>query len=1139
MKSIETLTNNSSAVITVFNALYSTVEFFVLNNHIPENEMSALRDRYNKWLPFARTEAGLLSFLYETDYVKTLSETFVGFNELFMYTIIDSNPSLPLVLNNIWKFIGVWYELLAVLLQDDETSRSHKQVSFSPEHIIPTVHERRLTETTLIRPTFSYNTSLNVDLTTGTIDGKYFRMDSDGTIMFNEYDYDNLTVKPFTSPDIRFTMYPDEKNDLTLLNLYSSTASEKHKNINYGTFMLSQSASTIMNMSYIISDYKAAFNLLRFNNEYAVSYKRDGIDALSYYTMDGWQSFDNLMLKPGVNSITNVPESLSHITESPHVIIVKHIIVDELDIYGNFVKTLSETHNFHLYDMYNETSLSTTDINSELGQMINDYIMNSYTKPSTERVETVKTTRTTTKYYRIVLGITDVAMYYHYYNKIPYYSLDVDSFNINIRNIAKEQNNDRIQTTSTVNNGMLTIRDIQSDIDLHNVCLGTKQFMISTGEQQYSGTINVITVNDKHSTHACNDVAIIYGTITESTDVNIVLTNNVVMFSGTACNLTYDPMMHTFNSNSFNISTFNATQHALSNTATASTVIKDTFGNDINLNSHTGDISFVNGLFDTIADIINVPLTQSGKDVSNNTIRNEYMYNNGTKVLSVLMYTINTLNNTEEHQDLFIERNNDELKCVMREYVLDLETKRIKTEMVMPLLLVDSGRKNVIVCPSIMMKLTEFETKPNENVSNAFRAYKYSGFDFINQWWNRNMYVQSLMLTQLPFMNKELMYKDVIIPRSGSDTKAEMHFMTSLDSDTVLYTYDESGALNRLYGEYVVNRNGVYNINKGLMKPINFESLYVYNGRIQTYNNTDNNMFIWYSVSRDIDVDTVEQTIMLYDEDGSVKYKLDITVVKFGESARINRIIVFENVPIYTLNEQRTEKTLIGNDFMYLCEYTDGVQSNIPIYIDDLSLMITFSTVILATEKRLTISEISIATTDIKCVEYKYVKPTKENDYTSKVLERNVHTMRFSNIPGEFVNASGALDKNIIALNIPMLDHYMYYSCVKYAQNSFVNPKYTTKSGKYIMVVEKQNQNLCTNNVVLRNTYAIGHVDTKYNIANAIQSNTEHVLESVNSNYLLVGGVNKSGLLNDIAINCNSVSIVPLSNKMILSIEFT
>jgi hypothetical protein len=323
------------------------------------------------------------------------------------------------------------------------------------------------------------------------------------------------------------------------------------------------------------------------------------------------------------------------------------------------------------------------------------------------------------------------------------------------------------------------------------------------------------------------------------------------------------------------------------------------------------------------------------------------------------------------------------------------------------------------------------------------------------------------------------------------------------------------------------------------MKPIGFESLFVYNGGVITSNNTETNSFYWFSNSRGIDTDTVTKDVMLYDENHSVKYKLTLTVSVLNDNARIDNIIVYENRDIYTKSDEENVLMLTGQEFIFQESYSDGVLSNVPVYLDERVLLITFENEVLAGEKRMIISEISIAETDINCKEYRYIKPTRQNNYEGRVLERRVYTMHYSNIPGEYVTTSGALMESVFSLSIPIMDQYGYYNGVKYIENSFVNPRYTTKNGKYLTVVEKPNQNITTTNVVLRNTYAIGHVDTSYNIANSIQSNTEHVMESVNKDYLLIGGVNKSGLLQDIAINCNSVSIVPLANKMMLSMEFT
>ena len=115
--------------------------------------------------------------------------------------------------------------------------------------------------------------------------------------------------------------------------------------------------------------------------------------------------------------------------------------------------------------------------------------------------------------------------------------------------------------------------------------------------------------------------------------------------------------------------------------------------------------------------------------------------------------------------------------------------------------------------------------------------------------------------------------------------------------------------------------------------------------------------------------------------------------------------------------------------------------------------------------------------------------------------------------------------------------NYKIHPVIRYCENSFVSPKYVDQKGKYITVVNKYNQNIITGPVYVRSQYSNG--TDYYRIGDRINPNSEHILESINQKYIMIGNMNKTGAMADIAIKSNEIFIIPSSSKMLLSLEFS
>lgn len=146
---------------------------------------------------------------------------------------------------------------------------------------------------------YSYKT-VNVDTRTGTIDGKYFRVNPINGFAEFEDDYGN----PITTPDPDFLIYSEKENDLTLFNLYNKY-NEIIKPIKNGSFIYSETLATIQNLDSEFLDYLNFQNIIRFNNKYNITNSSDMYYV--YYDKTNSIQFNDMFISMSadVGDITN------------------------------------------------------------------------------------------------------------------------------------------------------------------------------------------------------------------------------------------------------------------------------------------------------------------------------------------------------------------------------------------------------------------------------------------------------------------------------------------------------------------------------------------------------------------------------------------------------------------------------------------------------------------------------------------------------------------------------------------------------------------------------------------------------------------------------------------------------------------
>ena len=161
---------------------------------------------------------------------------------------------------------------------------------------------------------YSYKT-VNVDTRTGTIDGKYFRVNPING--FAEFEDEN--GNPITTPDPSFLIYSEKENDLTLFNLYNKY-NDIIKPIKNGSFIYSENLATIQNLDSEFLDYLNIQNAIRFNNTYNIT-DSSNMYYVYYDKLNSIQFNDMLIsMSADIGEITNEtpePRYRMYLNEEP------------------------------------------------------------------------------------------------------------------------------------------------------------------------------------------------------------------------------------------------------------------------------------------------------------------------------------------------------------------------------------------------------------------------------------------------------------------------------------------------------------------------------------------------------------------------------------------------------------------------------------------------------------------------------------------------------------------------------------------------------------------------------------------------------------------------------------------------------
>lgn len=924
-----------------------------------------------------------------------------------------------------------------------------------------------------------------VDTSTGKINGKYFRIDSQGDVKFTD-----SNGKEYSTPNNNFLIYSEQENDLCLYNLYKNFGEETNILVN-GTYLYSENLKTIQNLSYILPDYTRTNDLIRFDNIFSIGITRSGNEEFKIIYPDN-AIFEEHLLQD--NSVTKWDE-------------IDGIDDDNFTYYKIITKTeatsgqLSNTE-YTFVEINNNTLVSReeSDPSGDLAILINGFVNDDI--KAGEDIYYGNNQKITVTYYKVNSGFNGINMYYKYYNPYLYFIYETNEWSIDIILNNHEDITNQYELTEsniTFTTEHLAYNPNEPDASIQNVaCTINSNMHAFCNIYKIDGEFRIFGLAYSNEAQNKTPIGVLYGYSANIQNIE----NNINE---------YDTFGGTFNGNIYNSSygSFNKI------------TITDQFGNNMSVSETENgqrNISIINEMFNSLDELIDNPLSQKNKDSSNNTVIVQYSYDPETKVLTIKNSKEISLDQSILYDIMIFDMNT--ISLIQYNYTYSTSNKTITNASFKNLVYSTQYfntefENNVFLNSYFLNKLVGYENDMNTEKSCCFKAYNIDGIDIKNTYWNGLMYINSILLCSAPINNS---LKDATIPLPANES--DIHGLSFNTSDTNIYLYNyKNGVMNTFSGNYIITQTDILKYENDVLGSSGLDSLFVSKSGLQTFSFNDRIVLKYSDASEEINRNIIKEDIYLYDDNLDARYKITV----FVENSVISKYTLFEK---RVLLAENIDGSFVerNSKYVFVGEYRYATNSRVPTYVEDCEVIFTFKKEESLLIKQIVISSVSLSRTiyDVK----EYVKTA------TGMKERVVYTMKYSNIPGKYIN-----NADRFTISIPNMVEYKIHPVIKYFENSLVSPKYVDQNGKYITVVEKYNQNIITGPVYIRSQYSIGSDD--YSIGNKINPYTEHILESINQKYVMIGNMNKTGSMGDIAIRSNEIFAIPISSKMLLSLEFS
>lgn len=927
---------------------------------------------------------------------------------------------------------------------------------------------------------------VDIDTTTGTINGKYFRMNANGIPVFNDED-----GNPYTTPDEQYLMYTyiddnnrtsaiaaSNGNDILLYNLYKYNGNNIIEAIDNGSFLYSERLGTMQNLSYSMTNYSNTYNKIKFDNVYNYgmynivpnSYNR-GNNGLMLYWSDLSNIYSNDVLT--YYKKIEVDNTLGTNITSYYAINNKN---------NTIIPSIEASHVIGIYDVNNGIYkdcyyLPREDIPGDAITITIEDLFNNNTQVRLVQGTSIKqvshnmiytsniATGSVTVYEGLLNAIVNEHLYYYYHDIIKRIIHSDDYFNIytDLNDNPTNSNANYVLETIGIslklpNRDYLLTNTIAYIDNVEFVNIMTNRRVYFNGFVRYNGnnnyTLTGVCYDDNEDTYMMSVTA----TSTSVVDPSVL--NTFIKLQ--------DQLLM---------------QSAYSDIKVIS--IDDYFGQTLTIGSTITHTALTQE--QSITDLDGLSYTSQDQD--NNTITLTYKVLQYKSITNIIITTVKRNITTGQELSYVINVYSDTASG-MRQVTYNnicYITSYIDTEGV----------------HKLIYNITDMYAKqiPNEDVtidmSNAYKAYNVSGYDFINMYWNKDSYIYSLMHALLP------------IDTTLSEVPLAYNIEYTNDDGTEVYTYDSiSKAITLLNGTYTITNNAI--LHDALGKAV--KNLYVYQHH-QLNATIDPN----YDLTAYIPVGVQGTSIKLMDEDGTHKFTITMQLV--------DGVVKGYTLTLFNTYYNPDSSALYYNKGIQLNSYDDDVISDVITYVGDYKVLITYT---YDSTLGYLFSDIVVTKTFNNIIYYSY------DAAKNKVYMINMPHIEYTNIPGEPIPTANEL----LTLS-PSVTSYRLHPCIAYFENSFVSPKYINTNGQYISLFNIFNQNTLTSQCQLK-SYNTLLTDASNSIAPLIPALQTHVVESLDNYMLMVSDLDKrqNNLVNT-AIRSEHVFMQPKTTRLTLTLEFS
>ena len=404
----------------------------------------------------------------------------------------------------------------------------------------------------------------------------------------------------------------------------------------------------------------------------------------------------------------------------------------------------------------------------------------------------------------------------------------------------------------------------------------------------------------------------------------------------------------------------------------------------------------------------------------------------------------------------------------------------------------------------------------DETRSNMYNAYSIPNAHVIDKYWTKNDYINSVIHVTLPYQQP---FIDVPYSENGLD-------IDGMNNDIDLYSIDDN--------DNYINITDIYNINKSRIaiktsngfKRSSYDHVYTYQRSLEicSWPKTDdeeitNDAVHIFALTNGKSVATIFEIQITCDVyEGCIK---TLTLYKYVVT-RTETVKVLVGV----IKHDHTKCDIIGHttDAKYI-EHGRYIDSNVPIMIDNNEIVIDYNVDKL--NSSILVKQVIVSHIIDEMYEYRY------NQLNSTVQYRWVDHMIYSNR----LETLPKCNKFMLKLDFTKYSIHQY---VRYVENSFVLPKRVDNNDNYITIVDKKNTNITTELVNVYNNHWVdkNSIDS-LNIGKMIEPYADYMIESIDSNLIMIGNMEKARHLSDIAVTSDKVYVIPKSTKFAITLEFT